>query len=331
MLSPLLVPVDTSHNTDENNNFFNLVFESGKPFQGFSGQGLALISLGSDICDPVRKALRTLNTHFKNIQLYDLGYLKDANEENINEIMSICNLAGVVPVFTGYKGSMESTKNIDTDVFIVSNRIYSGITGCNYISYQRHLCKSDDIYVAEEYRYDSISLGKMRSNPGVLEPVLRSVGLLYVNLQALRASDAPNIEFTYPTGLYAEELCQILKNTGTGCQIKGVFIQASFKTELFSQEADLIAESIWYLAEGLNIRINDHPEKSSDHTRFIIHAPSVDEDLEFFKHNQTEKWWLKHPSSTHKQHYLACSYDEYQFSIGDELPDRVFKFLNSIL
>ena len=331
MFSSLLSPVDSLDYLPENNHFFNQIFEIDNPFEGFSGPGVALISLGSIICNPVRDALRNFYSHFKNIQLYDLGYLREINDENIDKIISLCYKHNVVPVITGFEISLDRIKNMDADDFIVSNHIRSGLTGCNYISHQRHLCKSEDIYIAEETKYDTISLGKMRSNPNILEPTMRSVDLLYVDLQALRSSDAPNINFSYPTGLYAEEFCQILKYAGAGCFIRGLFFQATLKSAACSQESILIAESIWYFAEGLNIRMNDHPEKSSDHTRFIIHAPSVDEDLEFFKHNQTEKWWLKHPTFRNDNQYLACSYEEYQASIGDELPSRVFKFINSVL
>ncbi len=324
-----MTPVNTSNKSFNENHFFSIVFENDKPFGGFLGSGIALISLASVICDPVRIGLRSLDSHFKNIQIYDLGYLKVINQETIHKIISLCISFGVVPVFTGYELSQESIENMNSQDFIVSNHIYHGNTECNYIAYQRHLCKMDDIHIAEEHRYDTISLGKMRSNPNLLEPVLRDIDLLFVDLQALRTSEAPNIQFTYPTGLQAEEICQILKYAGMGCKIRGVFFQAMLRTGLSGQEVDLIAESIWYFAEGINIRLNDHPEKSTDHTQFILHSPSQDVDLEFFKHNQTSKWWLKHPSSQVGTKYLACSYEEYQSSMDEELPERILKFINN--
>jgi hypothetical protein len=325
-LTDFLLPVNNDNETMHPNRLFDGIFEAEAPFDGFKSPGVALVSGHTALCDRVRNCLRKLPSHFKNIKMYDLGYLKTTDAVHIENIMSLCAEKGVVPVFTGLESALNDVKEDKFGRFIVHNRILQPCRETNHIAYQRHLCALDDIYHAEEYLYNALSLGKLRTNPAILEPSLRDVRHLFVDLKAVRKADAPNVTGTYPTGLQAEELCQILKHTGTGSNVQAVFLMADVSADLCEPEAQLMAEAVWYFAEGINIRINDHPTKSTDHTKFIIHSAYLKEDLEFYKHNQTGKWWVKHPETMLPSRYLACSYEEYQASLGEDLPERIGKF-----
>ncbi|MBL0024486.1 MAG: hypothetical protein WBP08_03735 [Saprospiraceae bacterium] len=329
MLSAFFIPISTTNITLEKNNFFNLTFNDAEPLIGLKGPGVALVGCKSPLTDAVRNSLRILHSQFRNIQLYDFGYPKDESPENINNILTFCGQSGIIPVFIGENfGTVNDSRNRN-DSIIISNDLKQMTSSSNIIGYQRHLCTLENVFQAEEFKYNTISLGKMRSNPSILEPALRHTSELFVHLKALRSSDASNIISTYPTGLYAEELCQILKHAGTGSRIKAVFFEAQLKSDIGNQEAEIVAEAVWYFAEGINNRVADHPDISSDYTQFIIHSLSLDEDLEFLKHNQTTKWWLKHPFRVTPPQYLACSYEEYHDTINDDIPDRIFKFINN--
>ncbi|MBK9583558.1 MAG: hypothetical protein IPO48_17145 [Saprospiraceae bacterium] len=66
---------------------------------------------------------------------------------------------------------------------------------------------------------------------------------------------------------------------------------------------------------------------SSDFSEFIVYSESLEEDLIFLKNNQTQKWWIKKPDSNPPR-YMAVSYEEYQSSIGEEIAERIMKFIN---
>ena len=152
----------------------------------------------------------------------DRGTLKEVEEKSIIELTSYLDAYNIVPVFVGIDvnnaGSLavENIKNIT----LISNYIElieykNSTTSVNHLAYQRHLCSLNDIYEIEENLYNALSLGKLRSFPAQLEPTLRDTQILHVNLDCMRFSDAPNTNGTLPSGLNAEELCQIMKYVGT--------------------------------------------------------------------------------------------------------------------
>ena len=325
MLSSLLTPLSNADQEYGENYFFSMVNEDKNPILGFKGPGVGLITFKTETGMELRRMIRSLHSHFRNIDIYDLGYIADEHQQD--KITELCNAAGVLPVFIGDGNRGLANIANDWSNWIISNKIHKEFPACNYTGYQRHLCTHDDIFQTEEYHYNHVSLGKMRSNPAILEPSLRDIVNLYVDLRALRTSDAPNVKYTYPTGLNAEELCQIMRHAGTGGQISVVHFDFELNNCRCLQEAQLLAESIWYFAEGVNIRVADHPLRSNDFTTFVIHSGMIDDDLDFVKHNQTGKWWLKHPESA-AYRYLACSFEEYQASIGEDLPERISKFIH---
>lgn len=335
MLLDLLVPNINSSDQRTTENIFNIQNLDGVEFRGFIGPGIAFIICNSGFCEEIRFNLSSYKNHFKNITIYDLGSLKEVERKSITELTTYLNSINIVPVFVGIDvtlaGSLavEQSKNIT----LISNHIElieykSATTRVNHIGYQRHLCSINDIYEIEENMYNALSLGKIRSFPGQLEPTLRDTQILHVNLDCMRTSDAPNTKGTLPSGFNAEELCQTMKYVGTADNLSAVFISCDMLSERYQPEAGLIAESVWYFMEGVNMSMKDHPSISKDFSAFIVHSNILDYDLEFLKHNQSSKWWLCYSTEIKSKFYLACSYEEYQLSVGEEVPDRLLKFLS---
>lgn len=337
MYLDVLIPNLLPSGQETTENIFNVQHLDGIEFNGLKGPGIAFITSNSNLSHEIRLNLIKFKNHFKNITIYDLGTLKEVEEKSIIELTSYLDAYNIVPVFVGIDvntaGSLavENIKNIT----LISNHIElieykNSTTSVNHLAYQRHLCSLNDIYEIEENLYNALSLGKLRSFPAQLEPTLRDTQILHVNLDCMRFSDAPNTNGTLPSGLNAEELCQIMKYVGTADDLTAVFFSCDIIADKYQPEASLIAESVWYFMEGVNMSLPDHPSKSTDFSAFIVHSTSLDDDLEFLKHNQTSKWWLCHTSENQMRHYLACSYDEYQMSVSEEVPDRLLKFINEV-
>jgi formiminoglutamase len=335
MYLDVLIPNLIPSGQEKIENIFNVQHLVGVEFSGLKEPGIAFVTFDSDFSHEIRRNLSKFKNHFKNITIYDLGSLKEIKEKSIIELTSYLATFNIIPVYVGIDvktaGSLgvENSKNIT----LISNHIEliehkNSTTRVNHLAYQRHLCSLNDIYEIEENMYNALSLGKLRSFPAQLEPTLRDTQILHVNLDCMRFSDAPNTNGTLPSGLNAEELCQIMKYVGTADEVSAVFLSCDIITDKYQPEASLIAESIWYFMEGVNMSLPDHPSKSKDFSAFIVHSSSLDDDLEFLKHNQTSKWWLCHTSENQIRHFLACSYDEYQMSVGEEVPDRLLKFIN---
>ncbi len=315
--------------------FFQDSYIENEAFPSVKGPGLAFIALDEATGQAVRTALLPFYNHFRNIKIIDAGNAYELTNEQIHQICTGLRAEGMTPVLLGMQPELTAwlASREKWTVYQVSNkvrRIHSADHDISqsFIAYQRHFLSLEEVYEIEEHSFNSISLGKMRTFPTLLEPVVRDAQLLFIDLNALRTAEAPNIKDTLPTGLNAEELCQLAKYAGMADQLQCLGFHCAGPVETNSPEAAIIAESIWYFAEGLNMNTHDHPFVSKDLSEFIIYSESMEDDLEFVRHNQTLKWWLRATSDAEIK-YLACSHEEYQAAIDNELPNRLARFLDA--
>ena len=330
-----LSPVDNKNLGAINKNFFTFYNDSSSEIEEVSNFKVLFITKEFDFCNNVRKSIEKFQNHFNNIVLYDGGYYLSDSIHGINTNIQDLIANNVIPIIIGYSPQevLDFANDQNLPIFLVTNKLgdvdtNAPVNRVNYLGYQRHLSPLDTIHAIEESSFNSMSLGKMRSAPNLLEPTLRDTSLLSIELNAIRSSDAPCVMDALPSGLNAEELCQLAKYAGMTNLLKAVFIEANNGDKLGRNEADLIAEAIWYLLEGINMSINDHPKDNKDYSEFVVYSNYFDQDLAFLRNNQSLKWWLKIESGDADPQYLACSYEEYQQCISDELPDRILKFMH---
>ncbi|MFZ1749004.1 MAG: hypothetical protein WAU01_02380 [Saprospiraceae bacterium] len=313
--------------------FFDGCYTSDDHFPSLDAPGVALIYCDKNQTDPVRIQLDKMKNHFKNLKIYDLGLLRSSDITLQSDIIQTLKSKNIVPIFVGKNiiQAGEIAAVHQSKICQVSNKIEylehnTTFIKCNYLGYQRHLCTLDDILEIEENSYDSLSLGKIRSFPYQIEPCIRDANHIHINLNVVRASEAMGLEDTMPTGLNAEELCQIMKYAGASNYLKAIYIDFTAKDQPTPHVYGLLATSIWYFIEGLNMNIKDHPDFSKDFAQFIVYSASLDIDLCFVKHNYSGKWWLK--TESNPLEFLACAYEEYQASVNEDVPDRLMKFFN---
>lgn len=314
-------------NGSEQNNFFTYSNIGHLEASDFVKPGVALIVFEKSSLADISSAFAKYKNHFKNISIYDCGAL--TTYEHIDQIILFLKSKGVLPFIIGIdidqisKYAVNHSKNI----YHLSNQIsYINADGTsisqNYIGYQRHLCEYDDILEIESYHHNSMSLGKIRTYGYLTEPVLRDCNLLHFESNVFRSSDCPENLDCLPTGMHAEEACQIFRYLGSSTDLDAIFFSDSL---LSLQSAHLVAEAFWYLSEGVNIRMNDHPAENTDIAEFIVDTNESDE-LIFVKNKQTQRWWLKKQGADSTQ-YLACAFEEYQSCIQNEIPERLQNFL----
>ncbi len=311
----------------ENNIFFNFQNTQGLDVFSFDRPGLVLIIFEKSKLDSLPDTFLKYKNHFKNISIYDCGRL--CSFEELNTILEFFKSKGILPFIVGSECEPISkyASLHQKNIYHFSNQIFYTNTDSapveqKYLGYQRHLCDYDDIMEIESYHQNSMSLGKLRTYGYMTEPVLRDCNLVIFNSNVIRASDCSENLECLPTGLNAEEICQIFRYLGTGTDLDAIFID---DTNLSFKSGHLIAEAFWYFAEGFNIRMNDHPSKNSDFSEFVVDSTEHGE-FSFVKNNQSQRWWLK-KQGVYNIHYLACAFEEYQLSIQNEIPERLQKFL----
>jgi hypothetical protein len=311
----------------EPNNFFTFSNFEHLNASDFEKIGVALIVFEKSNLMDLPSAFGKYKNHFKNIAIYNCGAL--TSYEHIDQIILFLKSKGVVPFFLGIGLDQVSNYAINhsKNIYHLSNQISYTNTNVasisqNYVGYQRHLCEYDDILEIEAYHPNSMSLGKIRTYGYLTEPILRDCNLLHFESNVLRSSDCPENPDCLPTGMNAEEVCQIFRYLGTSTDLDAIFVS---DLNMTLRSAHLMAEAFWYFAEGFNIRMKDHPADNKDIAEFVVDT-NEGEELTFVKNNQTQRWWLKTQSDESTQ-YFACALEEYQSCIQNEIPERLQHFL----
>ena len=277
--------------------------------------------------------MSTLHNHF-NTLVVDIGVLNVSNNSSIYQVISDLQDGYIIPVLIGVNQSsfvefckaMSLENKLEIAAYVSNGALnpQDDYTIEN-LAFQRHLIPK---YILEEINDSStpgLSLGALRTNKKILEPILREVNYLHFDLAALRYSDCPNKLNALPTGLYAEEACQIMRYIGEGLRLKLISFDTCDLGSDSEVEALLIAELIWYLHEGIDLKSIDHPTLSEDFKEFVIEMNEIDHSLIFLQSNKSGKWWMQKEKSSNK--YISCAYEEYQQSINNDIPDRLLKLL----
>lgn len=319
-----------------NNSFFNVSFSSeDNSIPSLENIEIALIGILPDVTDKVRQHLGSFHNHFKNVQIADLGNCRKSDVDFITPLINELLHSGIIPILVGADVQLFNTvagiKKAPVKVIANNTPSFaaSDTQNVSYIGFQRHLVAYEDMLTLDERCANALSLGKLRSNVNLLEPLMRDTGIAYLHMNAMRSCDAPGVRTSCPSGLTTEELCQLMKYAGTSDILNIVMIDTDSITKDCDIDCKLIAEALWYLLEGVNARISDHPSKTKDCHEFLVSLPEIDADISFIKSNLTNKWWMKLPDmANHEVMYVACAYEEYQQSISEgEVPDRLMKFI----
>jgi formiminoglutamase len=254
--------------------------------------------------------LSSLGDHFDNIHIY-----------HTSDVALLIENAIYLDIKHG-----EQIHDINETTCFINNKlnIKEGVSLQDqiHIGFQRHFQSKSEIIDLDLHELTVMSLGKIRSNKDELEPILRDVNQVHINISVLKHAEVPNSIHAYPTGLTTEELCQITKYVGGATKLKSITIDPDLHDwNHFSQEHKVIALIIWYLLEGIQNGMSDHPELTKNHSSFIVEVD--DHDVEFVRHNQTHRYWAKI-----KDKYVATTHDEYTQTISGQVPMRIARLLD---
>ncbi len=324
-LSPIL--------SDQSNNYFNDRFSCQGNFPDLKNAKIVVFFKEHKFSFAVRASLSKLYNHFE-CEIVDIGNLSATNASANYQVISELQDGYILPVLLGvdidsfheFCQAMSLEGKLNNCTFI-SNSV--SLAGNSYnvenIGFQRHYIPKYQFQEILESNTPGLSLGALRSGQKILEPILRECNYLHFDLGAIRRSDCPKSVRSMPTGLHAEEACQIMRYAGEGLRLKLVTIDTDGLDEDSHTEGDLVSELIWYLHEGVEHRPKDHPSYSKEFKEYIIELNEVDHSLIFAQSINSGKWWLKVDNESNK--YISCAYEEYQQTINNDIPDRLLKLL----
>ncbi len=306
--------------------------------------------LGQQLIDVLSHA----NLDFEHLTVCSLAYLDEKGISSIIPLLKRALSDQVISIFIGFNKSI--LKNV-FDGFQFAERpfnmshIQDDIGGTNGIDtqilpvaephlHQLHLIGSQAMLTnrtfLEEYEDRGLSnhrLGQMRSNLSAIEPEIRSSNVFSINLNALKFSAAQCQSRKSPIGFDADEICQLAHYAGRG-ESNQVFCiyEIDQNSMVKAQDSQLLANLIWYFLQGVEFKGSNFPPKQDQMKTYLLEGKIENLELEFYKDEKHQKWWLKCPVNTEKFKLLysliACDYQDYSTAINDRiLSDRLRKLI----
>ena len=195
------------------------------------------------------------------------------------------------------------------------------------IGYQTYLNDQQIINRFLKRRSELLRIGDVRQAIYLTEPLFRDSDVAIFDISAVRQSDAPATISPSPNGFYGEEICLLSRYAGISDKLKifGLF-DVNPEFDIRNQTTGLAAQILWFFLEGFSQKQYETPVLNlSNSGRFIkyhVRVTDLEDDLIFVKSNLTDRWWIELPAEKDKNHYVACSHEDYLKANHNEVPDR---------
>lgn len=309
---------------------------------------------------PVREELYRLTPNFKKGQFMDFGNVVGGSF-GLSEVVGQLVQKGILPiVLTDQEPALASLlRGFDQqsdllDISLIDSHLDLDLDGdwqqkaqpstleqllsfypqllfhANCLGYQSYFVEERVLDYLVAQHHDAYRLGVLRAQLEEAEPVVRNSDVLFLQLSAIRAADAPATCFANPNGFLAEEACRIVRYAAMNDHLACLGI-GGYRADIADnrQTARLLAQLVWFAAEGVQHRKNEYPLSAQRLTKYLVQSHWVDFPLTFFKSPRSERWWFWVPlpegsrPALSRHQLVACSYADYQKACEGELPQRL--------
>ena len=195
------------------------------------------------------------------------------------------------------------------------------------IGYQKHLTSVPENKLLDKMCFESINLGKIKSNVAEAEPVLRDSDIVSFNINSVKAGELNNAH-QYPNGLSSYELCSLSRFSGLSSRVN---IVSYFENWDLSIMNSLLAESTWYVIDGYATRINENP--LNDSNDFIYYHIELDNyKFKFYRSKLSDRWWVEFLNDeiiSIEKDIISCTFDDYNNCKNSVIPERILTRLKN--
>jgi len=325
-------------------------------FPDLSGVQLAILGMPSAPAD-IRTQLYSLSWRFEKLVMADLGNLKpatdrDATLQGLSEVLAELHEKGIPCIIIGdeedtvwaqylaYRHAKAPLSmamvlpgpDLDNDGSIhrILEHQPSHLFNMNLMATQACYMPQASVDLLERSHFEHHRLGELRGRMDEAEPMLRSALSFSFDLNAMRASDAPETALCSPNGLYAEEAATLTRYAGLAPTLSSFLLHGCPKNR---QSSMLTAQLIWYFVEGFSQRYQELPD--GDDPEFIVYRivlKTAGYEIVFYRSKRSNRWWMDIPHPYEDRNLLlGCSYTDYQSACNDELPERWWRAYQRLL
>lgn len=246
--------------------------------------------------------------------------LKEMLESNMTIPVVIADQASAVELSNLFESDYWTTAYIDKTITNRRNdySIHIGVQGHFYNNHTH-----------EPHRV--VRLSEVRYNHSKAEVALRNVDTVALSLDAIRASDIPGNKSSWPTGMTAEEACQIAQYAGAGTNLRGVLIHDyNPADDAHGHIAQSIALMLWHLSNGYQIRQEElrHNEVNT----YMVFANDLDQEIVFTEHKRSGRWWIKveDEAADAEPVTIPCTQEDYEAVCANDIPDKIARLYSAL-
>lgn len=318
---------------------------------------VAILGIDATFAEKTRKALYNLCWDFEDLQLADLGNVRNNSPEFIIPLLRELQSSKIVPIIiggevSGFRAQYQAFQELQHQVSILmvdeqirftteNNRSKANVLNpaihakrrklyhLSHIGSQRHLVDPALYQQLDARHFDYVRLGGARNNLQELEPVIRDADLFGLDLSAIKKLEAPAQLSQQPSGFDLMELTQLCRYAGMSDKLAsfGVFgVDPAASDKEMDITAAAAAQLIWYFIDGFSNRKGDFPASSKGLIEYIVDLKDFDR-ITFWKSPRSGRWWIQAPagkSGGEERHRLIpCSYADYLKAVEQEIPDRL--------
>ena len=255
----------------------------------------------------------------------DLVYAQYRAYDTLDQMVNLVNIDSRFDL-----GDAESPINNRSYISkIVVNQPYNLFNYSN-LGYQTYFNSQDEIELMDRLFFDAYRLGELSNNFKLVEPVMRDANMVAVDLAAVSAASSGARDIASPNGFDGKEICALARYAGISDKVSSFGIYEYDNIKYGNLGGMLMAQIMWYFAEGVNYRTNENT--ISARKEFIKYqVPIDDEVLVFYKSPVSGRWWIEIPFLPHidtklkRSTLLPCSEEDYLEACNQVIPERWYK------
>jgi len=199
------------------------------------------------------------------------------------------------------------------------------VFSCAHLAHQQYLTPNEVLTAFEKLHFETMSVGELRTDRRLAEPVLRQANFVSIDIAAIRWQDAPGYYPASPFGLSNEDAAQLCWYAGHNAQLSSLGLYGYRPDhDPHSLAAATLATMLWYFIEGFYHR---KPETGFGSYRFLTYTlvlPGTPAELVFYRSRRADKWWMEVESLGDQavRRIVPCTHQDYLHAAQGDLPQR---------
>jgi arginase family enzyme len=322
------------HNSSYNVNQFRKVFYELYP----GNWNLSIADLGDlpngEKVEDTYFAIKEIGIHLKQMNIIPvfIGGSHDLMFPLYEVFQNFKQLVNIVSVDRSFDFSQEdeliSGRSYMSKIIMEKPNVLNNYTN---IGFQSYYCAEQEKDLMEKLYFDSIRLGQVLNQPALAEPVFRDADVVSFDMKCLSWHAIADPLKGQPNGIDSRTICSLTRYAGISDRVSFLGFFEIPSTPMTDQ---LLAQMIWYLIEGVQLRFDEYPLSTRDFLKYSVTLS--DQIMVFYKSDKSNRWWMELTNNSHLNNktksttLLACTEKDYLDAMEDKIPERWYNAVKRI-